>query len=511
MLPTRNDVDTFKRTLLPKELSSDDKQTSSPVNNVIKDTVESLLDISEFCAENHSIHVEGKFGLDGSGNHNYRHQFSDPQDADLKGTNYICSFWCPLEIKDSKNQVIWTNPTPNSITFARPVILVKAKETRESVKEYFKATLSQLPKNETQPILSKNGLQIFVKTEISMVDGKMVDLLVGDSGAFCHYCKCSRSDANDLVCILHGFTIDKNYNDVLSTWRRLENGKILYKDTERHGQCHEPIVESDVKFFAILHQKLRALDHCLKILYHIVGKQTHTWSEQDIKVKTALKTAKKKVIQNVREKTGMLLDSSTSSGGNTNNGPLADRFFSPKERKSICSIILKTEDQDSFSTLLSKFNILLSINQHVDVSKKVDPDKVKEVGYGLMIFHKQTFPWAMLSPSVHQMCAHAWELFMLTGGSPIAKYSEQSSESWNKYIKAYKSGTSCKARQMSLQINTHDIYCRLMIRTHPIIASKKRLLQCGLCGKFGHTTRGCKVDVNNIFTEEKMIIQECFL
>ena len=60
----------------------------------------------------------------------------------------------------------------------------------------------------------------------------MVDLLVGDSGAFCHYCKCSRSDANDLVCILHGFTIDKNYNDVLSTWRRLENGEISYKDTD---------------------------------------------------------------------------------------------------------------------------------------------------------------------------------------------------------------------------------------------------------------------------------------
>ena len=87
-------------------------------------------------------------------------------------------------------------------------------------------------------------------------------------------------------------------------------------------------------------------------------------------VKTALKTAKKKVIQNVCEKIGTFLDSSTSSGGNTNNGPIAHLFFSPKERNLICSIILKTEDQDSFSTLISKFNILLSINQHVDVSKK---------------------------------------------------------------------------------------------------------------------------------------------
>ena len=44
-----------------------------------------------------------------------------------------------------------------------------------------------------------------------------------------------------------------------------------------------------------------------------------------------------------------------------------------------------------FFTLNSKL-MLLKLCQHVDVSKKVDPDKVKEVGYGLKIFHIQTFP-----------------------------------------------------------------------------------------------------------------------
>ena len=73
-------------------------------------------------------------------------------------------------------------------------------------------------------------------------------------------------------------------------------------------------------------------------------------------------------------------------------------------------------------TLLSKLNILLSVTQHVDESKKVDPEKVKDVGYDLMIFYKQSFPWAILSPSVHQMCAPSWGLFLLTSEGPIAKY-----------------------------------------------------------------------------------------
>ena len=40
----------------------------------------------------------------------------------------------------------------------------------------------------------------------------------------------------------------------------------------------------------------------------------------------------------------------------------------------------------------------------------------------------------MLSPSVHQMAAHPRELFELTLGLPIAKFSEQAGEGNNKYV-----------------------------------------------------------------------------
>ena len=110
-----------------------------------------------------------------------------------------------------------------------------------------------------------------------MIDGKMVDLIQGDSGSFCHYCQVTREEANDLTRILQGFSIEKTIAELTETWNRIDSGDIIYTDPERAGQCHKPMNKSDLRFFAIMHQKLRSLDNCLKILYHIVSGQTHTW------------------------------------------------------------------------------------------------------------------------------------------------------------------------------------------------------------------------------------------
>ena len=117
--------------------------------------------------------------------------------------------------------------------------------------------------------------------------------------------------------------------------------------------------------------------------------------------------------------------SPTSSGRNTNNGPLASRFFSSETREAICSVIYNLADRENFRVLLSKLNVLL-ITQHVDSTKLVDPEKVEDLGYGLMIHHKQSFTFAMISPSVHQMCAHSHELLRLNNDEPIPQYSEES-------------------------------------------------------------------------------------
>ena len=76
----------------------------------------------------------------------------------------------------------------------------------------------------------------------------------------------------------------------------------------------------------------------------------------------------------------MLIDSPSGSGGNTNCGPLADRFFNPNNRQQICELINNNEDRDNYEYLLSLFNVLLQVTQSVDHSKRVRIEEVKLIG-----------------------------------------------------------------------------------------------------------------------------------
>ena len=307
-----------------------------------------------------------------------------------------------------------------------------------------------------------------------------------------------------------GFHIEKSYAQCLETWQKLESGQLSYHDRDRAGQVNEPISSRDMRFYGITHQKLRCLDLMEKLLYHLVSGQTHTWSESNWRVKDALKSAKKETINLIRKNCGFLIDTPTSGGGNTDTGVIADRFFDPVNRDAICDIILNTSDREKYYDLLQQFNMVLAVSQHVDTSKIAIPLKVKELTKDLMVSFKTSFPWAMLSPSAHSMCGHNWELFEITNGTPIAIFSEQGSEAWNKYIRAFKSGPAARARQTSVKENILDIFNRMMIKSHPEIASQKRQLLCKRCNKIGHTVRSCPKLISTVDSYERFMILACF-
>ena len=91
--------------------------------------------------------------------------------------------------------------------------------------------------------------------------------------------------------------------------------------------------------------------------------------------------------------------------------------------------------------------------------------------------------WVNIIPTVHQMLGHAWELFLFNDGDSVANWSESPVESWNKYVRGYQSGIGSKARQTSIEENVHDIFRRMLISSHPVIASKQLLLGC-VCSVF---------------------------
>ena len=84
---------------------------------------------------------------------------------------------------------------------------------------------------------------------------------------------------------------------------------------------------------------------------------------------------------------------------------------------------------------------------------------VQKVGIEIIFHIKNSFlnhkgeSWVMIIPSVHQVCAHAGELFKINAGKSISisVWSESPVESWNKYVRLYQSGVSARARQSSIK------------------------------------------------------------
>ena len=121
-----------------------------------------------------------------------------------------------------------------------------------------------------------------------------------------------------------------------------------------------------------------------------------------------------------------------------------------------------------------------------------------------------------VTPSVHQMCAHSWQLFEMSFPNPIAIYSEQSQESWNKYVSKFKSGTGSRARQHSVKYNIQDTFARMLHMSHPAVVSKKRKIVCSVCGEIGHGARskvhhGASGGAIGMADEELMLLESMYL
>ena len=82
-LPIRNDIDTFKKNLMCDYFVEETK-TFCHFDVLVIDTLESLINLNKTSSmkPNDEIHLESKFGIDGSGSHQIRHQVVDGEPND---------------------------------------------------------------------------------------------------------------------------------------------------------------------------------------------------------------------------------------------------------------------------------------------------------------------------------------------------------------------------------------------------------------------------------------------
>ena len=86
------------------------------------------------------------------------------------------------------------------------------------------------------------------------------------------------------------------------------------------------------------------------------------------------------------------------------------------------------------------------------------------------------------------------------------QYSEQSQEHWNKY--KVQSGSEALARQHGVSVNLGDIFGRMLLMTHPSIASQKSQIICGKCEQVGHSAKSKPYHSYSLANEEEAPINK---
>eukprot|EP00112_Aurelia_sp_Birch-Aquarium-sp1_P026820 Seg975.1 transcript_id=Seg975.1/GoldUCD/mRNA.D3Y31 product="hypothetical protein" protein_id=Seg975.1/GoldUCD/D3Y31 len=213
----RDKIDEYKKTLHPS-VAVDNLSASVSVKYLFHSTLHAILTCEGVLQKlddlpgDSLITLSAKAGLDGFGSHIKRHQLF--------------------------------------VFYTRPIQLAKAKESRNFVASFFPKLQSDLDSLRSPHEVAGVARNVVIDTKISMIDGKMVDILHGDSGAFCHYCDISKNDASSFDVIIKagvgGMPISKTVEECKHRWKLrwklgwklVESGEIDYKDSQRKGQCH---------------------------------------------------------------------------------------------------------------------------------------------------------------------------------------------------------------------------------------------------------------------------------
>ena len=174
-------------------------------------------------------------------------------------------------------------------------------------------------------------IQVNVKAQLSMVDGKLHSLLSGLGGTFCCLCNFSEKQCHDTEYISSGFPVNRSLAQTLEICEKnlhLEKNRRPGDYEERMGVTQQPITVEDISNLHPLHNVLRSFGWLYKICYHATAGHLK-WSEIRLDVGnrvgesvTFLEIAKEQIQHTIKEATGICIEKPdpTGHGGTTTAG-----------------------------------------------------------------------------------------------------------------------------------------------------------------------------------------------
>ena len=335
-----------------------------------------------------------------------------------------------------------------------------------------------------------------VKVEVhNMYDRKASDTYLGCTGAYCDLCIHSKSDCIERVKSAQFFMINRDLETMNSIFDTLvtEDGEISKRKDDystRQGQIDKPIPEHDnaVTTMQVLHGLLRSFDHLMKMVVHVVA-GVFSWSEDKAsRSHVFLKKRKERLQAHIFDKLSEKWDQPDSSGkGGTTTQGNAVRNILHKNFQTVVDFVDDDKYKEFFSKYASDLSIILRI---ISCKEKVNVQRFQKFCNNTYTYLLTNMPWVSVTPTVHKVLGHSWELIELNSSYGLGALDESGMEGCHKVLRNYRINLS---RKQSQQANMTDTIHRLWLTSDPAINKERQkgLPLCKKCFVRGHSGRYC--------------------
>ena len=157
--------------------------------------------------------------------------------------------------------------------------------------------------------------------------------------------------------------------------------------------------------------------------------------------------------------------------GDMVTGRAFQQFSSDEARHFLSSLVNEDVKQDFNFILLGLCATVKIINSQ---KRKVNVDNLKKLTTDVYMKLVTTFPWVVLSPSVHRILAHSWEVISMNNYYGLGDLSEEGLEALNKFIRQIREGG---ARKDTTANNFEDTYNHLWDRSRPTLVEMERVIK----------------------------------
>ena len=267
-------------------------------------------------------------------------------------------------------------------------------------------------------------------------------------GAYCTMCKKSAEECQKLETIEAGFIIERSVESLKELALSLtdpDTGDVTKKRSDyatRQGVCGQPITEMDLtKNIPICHSKIRSFEFCMELLTRQNSHKKWSTPSNSITFTKEEKTEAKLAREKIKQQMYQNLAINIGNPGDMVTGSAFQLFSSDTARRFICTLVDDDIRPDLNSILLGLCAIVKVLNSQ---KRKVNVEKLRCLGQEVYQRLVITFPWAVISPSVHRILAHSWEVIILNEHYGLGDLSEEGLEALNKFIRSIRQGGSRK-------------------------------------------------------------------